>query len=88
MRPVKRIINDMLDQQEQKGIETYGTTLEEASHSDYDWNQMALEEAIDMCQYLAKENRRLRSVEHLKMKKGLPSVISYDGRRYVYDPNN
>lgn len=88
MREIKQILNDILDQQEQKGIETYGTTLEEASHSDYDWKQMALEEAVDMCQYLANENRRLKSVEHLKVKRGLPTVISYDGGRYVLDPNN
>ncbi|SDX64489.1 hypothetical protein [Salimicrobium album] len=88
MREIKQILNDILDEQEQKGIETYGTTLEEASHSDYDWNRMALEEAIDLAQYLANENRRLRSVEHLKVKREIPTVISYDGRRYVFDPNN
>ncbi|WP_180962582.1 hypothetical protein [Salimicrobium jeotgali] len=50
--------------------------------------EMMLEEAIELAQHLAEENRRLQSVEHLKIKREIPTVISYDGRRYVYDPNN
>lgn len=50
--------------------------------------EMTLEEAIDLARYLAEENRRLRSVEYLKVKRDIPTVISYDGRRYVFDPNN
>ncbi|SDX61913.1 hypothetical protein [Salimicrobium album] len=50
--------------------------------------EMTLEEAIELAQHLAEENRRLRSVEHLKTKRDIPTVISYEGRRYVYDSNN
>lgn len=40
------------------GRKTYGKGL---THADpYDWNQMALEEALDLAQYLAAENLRLR----------------------------
>ena len=42
-----------------KGRLTYGGGLE---HRDtrYDWNRMALEEALDLAQYLAAENLRLK----------------------------
>jgi len=40
------------------GRETYGKGL---THTDeYDWNRMAMEEALDMAQYLCAENCRLR----------------------------
>jgi hypothetical protein len=46
----------MVTQRRRKGRETYGGGLE---HTDkYDWNQMALEEALDLAQYLAAENLR------------------------------
>lgn len=43
----------------EKGRETYGRGL---THTDsqYDWTHMALEEAMDLSQYLAAENLRLR----------------------------
>lgn len=48
----------LIAQRRRKGRETYGQGLD---HTDaYDWNQMALEEALDLAQYLAAENLRLR----------------------------
>ena len=48
----------LIAQRRRKGRETSGQGLE---HTDaYDWNQMALEEALDLAQYLAAENLRLR----------------------------
>lgn len=48
----------LIAQRRRKGRETYGRGLE---HTDkHDWNQMALEEALDLAQYLAAENLRLR----------------------------
>jgi hypothetical protein len=48
----------LIAQRRCKGRETYSQGLE---HTDaYDWNQMALEEALDLAQYLAAENLRLR----------------------------
>ena len=48
----------LIAQRRRKGRETYGKGLD---HTDaYDWNQMALEEALDLAQYLAAENLRLR----------------------------
>jgi hypothetical protein len=50
----------ILDAQDQKGIKKYGTTIDEAKNSDYDWNLMALEECADCFKYLIKENSRLK----------------------------
>jgi hypothetical protein len=48
----------LLQERRHKGRETYGQGLE---HTDsYDWNRMAMEEALDLAQYLAAENLRLR----------------------------
>lgn len=41
-----------------KGRATYGTGLDHTA--DYNWQQMALEEALDLAQYLSAENLRLR----------------------------
>ena len=53
----------LIAQRRRKGRETYGRGLE---HTDkYDWNQMALEEALDLAQYLAAENLRDRKSTRL-----------------------
>lgn len=50
--------DDLIASRRQAGRKTYGQGL---NHRDaYNWNVMALEEALDMCQYLAAENLRLR----------------------------
>ena len=50
----------LLSERRAKGRTVYGKGLD---HSDaYDWNQMALEEAMDLSQYLAAENLRLREL--------------------------
>lgn len=48
----------LIEERRLKGRQTYGKGLDH--NDDYDWNQMALEEALDMVQYLAAENLRLR----------------------------
>ncbi|UOQ93394.1 hypothetical protein MUO14_23995 [Halobacillus shinanisalinarum] len=88
MREIKRRINVLLDEQEAKGIETYGQSLEDCPENDYDWNRMTMEELIDALQYQVKENIRLQnSIKIIKTKKGVPTVIHVDGKRFVYDPN-
>lgn len=48
----------LLEDRRRQGRRTYGRGL---NHNDeYEWNQMALEEALDLAQYLAAENLRLR----------------------------
>ena len=57
---IRDTINRVLDRQNQKGLNTYGRTLDECPDGDYDWKEMALEELIDALQYLSKENVILR----------------------------
>ncbi|MGM9923062.1 MAG: hypothetical protein ACI35R_02290 [Bacillus sp. (in: firmicutes)] len=57
---IRDVINRVLDRQNQKGMSTYGRTLDDCPDGDYDWNEMAVEELIDALQYLAKENNILR----------------------------
>lgn len=62
MRPkTTQIIIDILDKQNEKGLKKYGESIDEASNEDYDWNRMALEEAVDLIQYLVKENTKLQA---------------------------
>jgi len=48
----------LLSQRRAIGRNTYGKGLDHTE--DRDWNQMALEEALDLAQYLSAENLRLR----------------------------
>lgn len=48
----------LLEDRRRIGRNTYGKGLDH--NEDRDWNQMALEEALDLAQYLAAENVRLR----------------------------
>ncbi|QOH62444.1 hypothetical protein [Paenibacillus polymyxa] len=54
----QRII-ELLDNQNEKGLKKYGTTIDQVSDMAYDWKLMALEEAIDLIQYQQKEIMRL-----------------------------
>jgi len=49
----------IVDEQDRKGMNKYGETIDTAEG--YDWNVMALEESVDLNKYLVKENRRLRA---------------------------
>ncbi len=52
-------LDALIEERRQKGRDTYGKGL---THTDdYDWDQMAMEEALDMIQYLAAQNLRLRT---------------------------
>lgn len=49
--------DSLIAQRRAKGRETYGQGLR---HTDnYNWNMMALEEALDLAQYLSAQNLRL-----------------------------
>lgn len=67
MGQIKDIINQILDKQNAKGMKTYGHSLEDCPNEAYDWNIMALEEAIDGWQYQVKENLLIR--EQLRKEK-------------------
>ncbi|MBE0341806.1 hypothetical protein E4V51_12180 [Paenibacillus sp. 28ISP30-2] len=60
VRPeVTQRIIALLDKQNEKGLKKYGTTIDQVSDMAYDWRLMALEEAVDLIQYLQKEVIRL-----------------------------
>ncbi len=48
----------MLEERRKTGRNTYGKGLDH--NEDRDWMQMAMEEALDLAQYLSAENLRLR----------------------------
>lgn len=56
--PAEQHFDKLLAQRRAVGRNNYGKGLDHAE--DRDWNQMALEEALDLAQYLAAENLRLR----------------------------
>lgn len=49
----EQVIND-IQQREQKGIETYGTTMDREDLTQDQWLQHAYEESLDFCIYLKK----------------------------------
>lgn len=54
----EKFFDSVVQERRAKGRTTYGKGLD---HKDeYDWNRMAMEEAMDLAQYLAAENTRLR----------------------------
>lgn len=59
-KQVLGLIATKLDEQNEKGLRKYGTTIDEVPFEDYDYNEMALEELVDCVQYLMKENMKLR----------------------------
>ena len=58
----------VLDAQDEKGLEKYGVSIDEAKHEEYDWNVMALEEVADFTKYMVKENQKLRlEIQELRL---------------------
>lgn len=49
----------IVDLQDVKGFERYGTTIDEASDAEYNWELMALEETADLQKYLVKRIKQL-----------------------------
>ena len=49
----EQVIND-IQQREQKGVETYGTTMDREDLTQDQWLQHAYEESLDFCIYLKK----------------------------------
>lgn len=57
----ERILDEVIAEQRKKGRSHYGKGLSwEDGLTTYDWQRMALEEAVDLSQYLVAENLRLQ----------------------------
>ena len=50
---LEEVIND-LKEREQKGLSTYGTTVDRTDLTEKEWLQHAYEEALDLAIYLKK----------------------------------
>ena len=50
---------------EERGLATYGTTMDRKDLSKQEWLQHAYEEALDLAQYLKKEITTLNTVQDL-----------------------
>lgn len=55
-------IDKGIESQTDKGVRTYGQTLDECDYDEYDWLEMANQELIDLAQYQQKEIRRQRKI--------------------------
>ena len=61
-------ISNHIDKQTEKGMSTYGQSLDDCHIDKYDWQNMIIEELIDALQYQQKEIARLRGTEeHLNV---------------------
>jgi hypothetical protein len=58
LTPSEAFYDALVNRRRVMGRITYGTGLDHTMEK-YDWNRMALEEAMDLGQYLAAQNRRL-----------------------------
>jgi hypothetical protein len=62
------VINEftkLVDLQDAKGITKYGKTIDEALDKDWNWELMALEEAVDLSKYLVKQMIKLKAELHV-----------------------
>ena len=56
------LANAVHDSQQAFGLNKYGITLDQVPDDKYDWQLMALEESVDMNQYLVREMRKLKEL--------------------------
>lgn len=77
---VLAIVAMQLDKQEQKGLETYGHSLDGVVHDPegdvYDWTSEALAECIDGMQYLVKRVQELEAQERPMRRKAMNQIRS------------
>jgi hypothetical protein len=55
------LISHLFEEQNCKGYEKYGRTIDHAPDSNYEWNAMISEELVDALQYATKEKNRLHN---------------------------
>lgn len=77
---VLELVKDNLERQVNKGVETYGQTLDDCPDDAYDWNDMLTQELIDGLQYALKENSILRK-DNRNLRKELIQLRSIIGKR-------
>lgn len=62
---IDEVIQEVRDQQKEKGLRTYNQTLDDCPDEEYNWMRMAIEELVDGISYLSKEWLRMFKVNNL-----------------------
>lgn len=60
----------VVDSQDDKGIEKYNRTIDDAPDEDYNWELMAIEESVDLNKYLVRRIMQLKK-EIMKLKESM-----------------
>jgi hypothetical protein len=60
----------VVDSQDDKGIEKYNRTIDDAPDEDYNWELMAIEESVDLNKYLVRRIIQLKK-EIMKLKESM-----------------
>jgi hypothetical protein len=60
----------VVDSQDDKGIEKYNRTIDDAPDKDYNWELMAIEESVDLNKYLVRRIIQLKK-ELIKLNGGM-----------------
>lgn len=68
------LFSSIVDSQDGKGIKKYNKTVDALTDEDYDYNRMALEEAVDALKYQLIENRKLKNELAKKVEDGYLSA--------------
>lgn len=58
-------VSDLIDNQTDKGIKTYGQSLDDCPYDKHDWQNMIIEELIDALQYQQKQIKELSKYKEL-----------------------
>lgn len=61
---IDEVIQEVRDQQKEKGLRTYNQTLDDCPDEEYNWLRMAIEELVDGISYLSKELLRMFKVNN------------------------
>lgn len=65
----------VVDSQDDKGYLKYNTTIDEAKDENYNWELMAIEEAVDMSKYFVKRIKELQ--KRIKDLKSMRRISRY-----------
>jgi hypothetical protein len=60
----------VVDSQDDKGLEKYNRTIDDASDEEYNWELMAIEESVDLNKYLVRRIMQLKK-EIMQLKESM-----------------
>jgi len=69
----------IVDSQDDKGYLKYKTTIDEAKDENYNWELMAIEEAVDMSKYFVKRIKELeKRIRRLKSMRRIAKYLAVE----------